>query len=75
MKISELISRPLVWAVRLYQIALSPLLSPNCRYYPTCSEYSIEALKKYGLLKGILLAFKRIIRCHPGMPGGFDPVP
>ncbi|CAD7844425.1 Protein YidD [Olavius algarvensis spirochete endosymbiont] len=70
-----LLSLPLIWIVKLYQIAVSPLLLSNCRYYPTCSSYLIEALKKHGLFRGLLLAFRRIIRCHPGMPGGFDPVP
>ncbi|MFU8784634.1 membrane protein insertion efficiency factor YidD [Aliidiomarina sp.] len=61
--------------IRFYQLAISPLLGPRCRFYPTCSEYTIIALKQYGVLKGSWLAIKRISKCHPGNPGGFDPVP
>jgi putative membrane protein insertion efficiency factor len=60
--------------IRLYKYLLSPLLPGRCRFYPTCSEYSIEALKRYGFLKGVYLSFKRIIRCNPFNPGGYDPV-
>jgi hypothetical protein len=56
-------------------VALSPLLPASCRYYPTCSHYAIEALEKHGALRGGWLALKRIARCHPFRPGGFDPVP
>ncbi len=65
----------LVLLVRGYQVALSPLLPSSCRYYPTCSHYAIEALEKHGALRGGWLALKRIARCHPFRPGGFDPVP
>ncbi|MHB1096119.1 MAG: membrane protein insertion efficiency factor YidD [Gemmatimonadaceae bacterium] len=65
----------LVLLVRGYQVALSPLLPSSCRYYPTCSHYAIEALEKHGALRGGWLALKRIGRCHPFRPGGFDPVP
>lgn len=65
----------LVALVRGYQLAISPLLPAACRYYPSCSAYAVEALEKYGALKGGLLAVKRIGRCHPFRPGGFDPVP
>ena len=61
--------------VRVYQVALSPLLGPNCRYYPTCSHYAIEAIETHGSLRGIWLSLKRIGRCHPWHEGGFDPVP
>lgn len=61
--------------VRAYQVVLSPLLPPSCRYHPTCSNYAIEALEKHGALRGGWLAVKRIARCHPFRPGGFDPVP
>jgi len=66
---------PLVWLVRLYQILISPLLGPRCRFYPTCSEYAAEALKRHGALRGAWLAIRRVIRCHPWNPGGVDPVP
>jgi len=61
--------------IRLYQRALSPLLGPRCRYYPSCSQYALEALEEHGALRGLWLALKRIGRCHPLHPGGFDPVP
>jgi len=65
----------LVLLVRLYQVGLSPLLPPACRYYPSCSAYAVEALEKHGALRGGWLALRRIARCHPFRPGGFDPVP
>ena len=67
--------RVLVLAVRFYQVGISPILPPSCRYYPTCSAYAIEALEKYGAIKGSWLGIRRILRCHPFRIGGFDPVP
>jgi uncharacterized protein len=61
--------------IRAYQVALSPLLGPNCRYYPSCSQYAIEAIDTHGSLRGAWLTLKRIGRCHPWHEGGFDPVP
>ncbi|MCG8687050.1 MAG: membrane protein insertion efficiency factor YidD [Desulfobacterales bacterium] len=61
--------------IRFYQIFVSPLLGANCRYEPTCSAYALEAIEKYGSLKGSALAVKRILRCHPFRAGGYDPVP
>ncbi len=61
--------------IRFYQVFISPLFPPKCRYYPTCSAYTIEALKKYGPFKGLHMGIKRIARCHPFHEGGFDPVP
>lgn len=61
--------------VKFYQKILSPLLKPNCRFYPTCSNYTIEAFKKHGFFKGIFLGSYRIFRCNPMSKGGFDPVP
>ncbi len=61
--------------IKFYQKCISPLFPSSCRYIPTCSEYAIIAIQKYGFLKGLLLAIKRIMRCHPGHPGGYDPVP
>jgi uncharacterized protein len=63
-----------IWVVRGYQRFLSPLLPPSCRFYPTCSQYAILALEKYGFFKGSFLAIKRIIKCHPFHPGGYDPI-
>lgn len=61
--------------IRFYQVFISPLFPPSCRYYPTCSQYSIEAFKKYGVFKGLYLSAARIIRCNPFSKGGYDPVP
>ena len=61
--------------IKLYQILLSPLLGQSCRYHPTCSQYAIEAIEKYGPIKGIWLGTKRIARCHPWGGSGHDPVP
>lgn len=65
----------LIFLVRGYQVVLSPLFPPSCRYYPSCSQYAIEALEKHGALRGSWLAARRIARCHPFRPGGYDPVP
>ncbi len=61
--------------IRIYQLYISPLTGPHCRYYPTCSAYAFEAVQKYGALRGGILAVKRILRCHPFHDGGYDPVP
>ncbi len=61
--------------IKFYQYVISPLTGPNCRFYPTCSNYAVEAIEKYGCLKGSILSAKRILRCHPFHAGGFDPVP
>ncbi|WP_178862195.1 membrane protein insertion efficiency factor YidD [Thiomicrorhabdus cannonii] len=65
----------LIGLVRFYQLFISPLLGPRCRFYPSCSHYAIDALQQHGVLCGTWLAIKRIGRCHPGNPGGVDPVP
>ena len=70
----KIIIFPFVMLVRFYQIFISPLKPPTCRYSPTCSQYTLEALKKHGLLKGGKLAIKRI-SCHPFGGSGYDPVP
>lgn len=62
-------------AIRAYQRVISPLLPPSCRFTPTCSNYALVALERYGVIKGGWLALRRIGRCHPWNPGGFDPVP
>lgn len=61
--------------IRFYRGAISPYLPPSCRYTPTCSQYALEAVEKYGALKGGWLAFRRILRCNPFHRGGYDPVP
>lgn len=63
-----------VYVLRGYKFFISPFLPPSCRFFPTCSEYAVEAIHKYGVLKGSLLGVKRILRCHPFNPGGYDPV-
>ena len=71
----KILSYPFIFLIKIYQFAISPLLGSKCRYVPTCSHYTIEALKKYGVVKGSFLAAKRISKCHPLGGGGFDPVP
>ena len=71
----KIIIFPFVMLVRFYQIFISPLKPPTCRYSPTCSQYTLEALKKHGLLKGGKLAIKRIMSCHPFGGSGYDTVP
>jgi uncharacterized protein len=66
---------PFILIIKLYQVIISPLFPPSCRYIPTCSNYATEALKKYGILKGGWLSLKRILRCHPWGGSGYDPVP
>ena len=68
-------NKMLVLLVRIYRLAISPLMGRNCRFHPSCSEYAIEALERHGGGKGAWLAAKRISRCHPWHPGGYDPVP
>jgi len=64
-----------VLLIKLYKYVISPVLPNACRFYPTCSQYAVEALTKYGLFKGGFLSIKRILRCHPLCDGGYDPVP
>jgi len=70
---------PLKWIalglIRFYQKAISPLLPPSCRFYPSCSHYTYEAIKIHGFFRGSWLGMRRISRCHPFNPGGYDPVP
>lgn len=75
MTVKEILSPPLILLVRFYQKFISPYKPSCCRFTPTCSQYALEALRKYGPLKGSWLAFKRIIRCHPWGGSGYDPVP
>jgi putative membrane protein insertion efficiency factor len=63
-----------LYFIRFYQFCISPLFLPSCRFYPTCSEYSFQAIKKYGFIKGLFLALLRLSKCHPFHKGGFDPV-
>ena len=74
----KILTKIIIKIIKFYQYLISPLLGNNCRYLPTCSEYSIEALKNYGLIKGIFMSIKRILSCHPikflGGGEGYDPV-
>jgi putative membrane protein insertion efficiency factor len=74
-KILMYLAIPLIIAIKIYQLLISPLFPPSCRFSPTCSHYSVEALQKYGIVKGSWLSFKRIIKCHPWGGSGYDPVP
>jgi len=69
------VKRVLIWLLKGYRRFISPLLPPACRFTPTCSQYALEAIGKYGALKGGYLAIRRLLRCHPFHPGGYDPVP
>ena len=71
----QILSFPFIALIKLYQWIISPWLKPSCRYTPTCSQYGIEALKKYGPIKGLWLTVKRIAKCHPWGGHGYDPVP
>lgn len=73
--IRSLMSRGMVLLIRGYQVSISPFLPSACRYHPTCSVYAIEALERYGAVRGGWLAARRIARCHPFRAGGYDPVP
>jgi hypothetical protein len=65
----------LLLLLRAYQLGISPFLGQNCRFYPSCSHYAVEAIREHGTAKGSLLAAKRLCKCHPWHPGGLDPVP
>jgi len=64
-----------VGAIRLYQWCVSPYLSPSCRFVPSCSAFAVDAIERYGVARGVGLAFRRLLRCHPFHAGGYDPVP
>jgi putative membrane protein insertion efficiency factor len=71
----QILSLPFIFLIRVYQKVISPWLGPSCRFTPTCSQYAVEALQKYGAVKGLWLAIKRIARCNPWGGHGHDPVP
>ena len=73
--LARAIRRVAIAPIRVYQRVISPLLPPSCIYVPTCSQYAVTAIERYGVLKGSLLAVRRIIRCNPLHDGGYDPVP
>ena len=72
--INRIVIFPLILFIKVYQLFISPIIGQNCRYLPTCSEYSIQSLKTFGFFKGLYLSLKRILSCHPWSDGGFDPV-
>ncbi len=72
---TSFLAKVMILIVKGYQYLLSPMLGSNCRYYPTCSSYTIEAIKLHGALKGFVLGFWRIVRCNPFSKGGYEPVP
>ncbi|MBR7187499.1 MAG: membrane protein insertion efficiency factor YidD [Clostridia bacterium] len=74
-KLRSVPKRALLWLIRFYRIHISPMHQPCCRFIPTCSQYALEAVEKYGAIKGGYLALRRILRCHPLHKGGYDPVP
>jgi putative membrane protein insertion efficiency factor len=71
----KILALPFIGLIKLYQLILSPWLGPSCRFTPTCSQYGLEAFKKYGVFKGFWLTIKRIAKCHPWGGHGYDPVP
>lgn len=70
-----MMARILVWIVKAYQLVLSPFFGQQCRFYPTCSQYSVEAIQKHGALLGSYYTIRRLLRCHPWCEGGHDPIP
>ncbi|MBL31094.1 MAG: membrane protein insertion efficiency factor YidD [Flavobacteriaceae bacterium] len=73
--IKYITNAPFLFLIGLYQKLISPILGPKCRFTPTCSAYSVESIKKYGIFKGVWLSANRIIKCHPWGSSGYDPVP
>jgi putative membrane protein insertion efficiency factor len=69
------VKKVFIWFIQGYQYLISPLLPPSCRFIPTCSVYAIEAIERYGVWRGVFLAARRLLRCHPFCRGGYDPVP
>ncbi|MFO7553928.1 MAG: membrane protein insertion efficiency factor YidD [Desulfobacterales bacterium] len=72
---SRIFTIPVLIFIRAYQLILSPVLAPACRFYPTCSEYAYQSILRYGFIKGFFLTLRRFLKCHPFHPGGIDPVP
>ena len=73
--INKIIVYPLILTIKIYQLFIFPIIGQNCRFMPTCSEYTVNCLKQFGLIKGLFLSFKRISKCHPWGNHGYDPVP
>ncbi len=64
----------LIFIINIYRRFISPIKTGKCRFYPTCSEYAVQSIERYGAVKGMLMAIKRVLKCHPFHPGGYDPV-
>ena len=75
MTASRLLALPLIWLVRAYQLVISPMFPPSCRFYPSCSAYAASCLEIHGAFRGSLLSLVRVCKCHPFHPGGYDPPP
>jgi uncharacterized protein len=73
--VNRALARLLSLPILAYRLAISPLLGPRCRFHPSCSSYALEALERHGAVRGLWLALRRVLRCHPWHPGGYDPVP
>jgi len=74
-RVLQILSWPFILLIKIYQYVISPAIGPKCRFTPTCSQYAITALQKHGLIRGTLLAVRRISKCRPGGGSGYDPVP
>ncbi len=73
--LKKVFSWPFIALIRLYQLIISPVLGPKCRFTPTCSQYGIDAFRKYGPIKGLYLTLRRVVKCHPWGGHGYDPLP
>jgi|SRR5450631_4854808 len=73
--LSAKVAAPAIWLIRAYQLVLSPMHPPSCRFYPSCSAYALTAIERFGIFRGSWLAARRLLRCHPWNPGGVDHVP
>jgi putative membrane protein insertion efficiency factor len=72
--VNRVLRRAVTLPIRAYQYAISPMFGPRCKYYPSCSEYAVQAVERYGILRGLVLAGWRLLRCNPFSGGGYDPV-
>ena len=73
--VRAVVAAPAIWLIRAYQLVLSPMRPPTCRFYPSCSAYALTAIQRFGIMRGCWLATRRLLRCHPWNPGGVDHVP